>query len=51
MARIFEQICSVDTNSIVNDYPNLKEKGNYLKEVIINNYPELNESNLFNSLN
>lgn len=51
MARIFEQICSVDTSSIINNYPNLKKKGNYLKEVIVNNYPELNESTLFNSLN
>lgn len=49
-ARIFEKICSVD-NSILNNYPNLKAKGEYLKEEILANYPTLKETILFNSLN
>lgn len=49
-ARIFEKICSVD-NSILNNYPNLKAKGEYLKEEILTNYPTLKETILFNSLN
>lgn len=50
-ARVFEKICSCDNDSIINDYPNLYEKGIYLKEEIIKYYPELINTNLFNSLN
>ncbi|MCM1053349.1 MAG: hypothetical protein NC483_05195 [Ruminococcus sp.] len=50
-ARIFEKICAYDEKSIVNEYPNLKIKAEYLKENILNNFPMLNESTIFNSMN
>lgn len=50
-ARVFERICSCEEDSIVNEYPNLYEKGVYLKEEITKYYPNLNDTGLFNSLN
>ena len=50
-ARVFESICACESDSIINDYPNLYQKGLYLKEEIIKYYPTLNNSNLFNSIN
>ena len=50
-ARVFENICACDSDSIVNDYPNLYKKGSYLKEEITKYFPNLNNTSLFNSLN
>lgn len=50
-ARVFETICACESDSIVNDYPNLYQKGLYLKEEITKYYPSLNDTSLFNSLN
>ena len=50
-ARVFEKICPCESDSIVNDYPNLYQKGLYLKEEITTYYPSLAHTNLFNSLN
>ena len=50
-ARVFERICSCDENSIINDYPNLYQKGLYLKEEITKYFPSLTQTSLFDSLN
>lgn len=50
-ARVFERICSCDENSIINDYPNLYQKGLYLQEEITKYFPSLAQTSLFNSLN
>jgi len=50
-SRIFEKICSCEQNSLVKDYPNLYMKGKYLKEELIEYYPLLKNSPVFNSLN
>ena len=50
VATIFENICKVDNNSIVNDYPHLYEKAIYLKETLEAEYPSLKEATVFNSL-
>lgn len=50
-ARVFENICSCNEDSKINDYPNLYAKGLYLKEEITKYYPNLNNTGLFNSLN
>ena len=50
-ARVFENICSCNEDSKINDYPNLYAKGLYLKEEITKYYPNLNHTGLFNSLN
>ncbi len=50
-ARVFEKICSCESDSIINDYPNLYQKGLYLKEEITKYYPSLAHTDLFNSLN
>ena len=48
---MFERICSCDENSIINDYPNLYQKGLYLQEEITKYFPSLAQTSLFNSLN
>lgn len=50
-ARIFENICSVSNSSILNEYNNLTAKALYLKTEILKYYPELENTNLFTSLN
>ena len=50
-ARVFEKICSCESNSIVNEYPHLYQKGLYLKEEITKYYPSLATTGLFDSLN
>ena len=50
-ARVFEKICSCESNSIVNEYPHLYQKGLYLKEEITKYYPSLANTGLFDSLN
>lgn len=47
-ARIFEKVCT--NNNIIKEYENLELKALYLKEEIINNYPSLKNSNIFNIL-
>ncbi len=50
-ARIFENICSYSENSMLKDYEYLYAKGLYLKKEILTNYPMLENTTLFNSLN
>lgn len=50
-ARVFENICGVDINSTMLKYPHLKEKANYLKEKVLEEFPSLKEATVFNSLN
>lgn len=50
-ARVFEKVCSCESNSIVNEYPHLYQKSLYLKEEITKYYPSLANTNLFDSLN
>ncbi len=50
-SRIFEKICACNDTSVINDYPNLYQKGLYLKEEITKYYPSLINTNLFASLN
>ena len=49
-ARIFENICSCNENSIIKNYPNIYKKALYLEEEIYTYYPSLKETNLFSSL-
>ena len=50
-ARVFENICNKDSNSILNKYPHLYDKALYLKEKLIDAFPSLKEATVFNSLN
>ena len=50
-ARVFEKVCSCESNSIVNEYPHLYQKSLYLKEEITKYYPSLANTSLFVSLN
>lgn len=50
-ATIFGNICSCNTLSEINNYPNLYLKANYLKAEILEYYPMLENTSLFNSLN
>lgn len=49
-ARIFENICSCNENSVVKEYPNIYKKALYLEEEIYKYYPNLQKTSLFNSL-
>ncbi len=51
IARVFENICSTDVKSMLLDYPHLKEKALYLKDIIIKEFPSLKDATVFNSLN
>ena len=51
MARIFENICNTNEDSVLNNYPNLYKKGVYLRDIMYKYYPSLKETTLFNSLN
>ena len=51
IARIFENVCSTDTKSMVLDYPHLKEKALFLKDIILKEFPSLKDATVFNSLN
>ena len=50
IARVFENICNVEKDSKLLDYPHLYEKGIYLKEIIEKEFPSLKNSTVFNSL-
>ena len=50
MARIFENVCNTDKNSILNTYPNLYKKGDYLRTILYKHFPSLKDSTIFNSL-
>lgn len=50
MARVFENVCNTDKDSLVNEYPNLYKKADYLREILYKYYPSLKESTIFNSL-
>lgn len=50
MARIFENICNKEADSILNDYPKLQKKGLYLRDTLYKHFPSLKNSTLFNSL-
>lgn len=50
MARIFENVCNTDEDSILNTYPNLYKKGDYLRTILYKHYPSLKNSTIFNSL-
>lgn len=49
-ARVFENICSLNTSSIILEYPNLLAKGQYLEEEYYKYYPSLKNTTLFQSL-
>lgn len=49
-ARVFEGICSCESNSKVLEYPNLLNKSLYLKNEILKYYPELENTDLFKSI-
>ncbi len=49
-ARIFEKICSCNSESLINDYPHLYQKGLYIKQEIAKYYPNLLNTKLFASL-
>lgn len=50
MARIFENICNTNEDSMLNTYPNLYKKGVYLRDIMYKHFPSLKETTLFNSL-
>lgn len=43
-AEIFGKMCSEETNEDIKQYPNLYKKAQMIKEELIHNYPELNNS-------
>jgi len=49
-ARIFENVCACNENSLVKSYPNLYNKALYIEEELSKYYPNLKETSLFNSL-
>lgn len=49
-ARVFENICACNENSIVKNYSHIYEKALYLEKEIYEHYPSLKETNLFSSL-
>lgn len=51
MARTFENICSYEENSSLIEYPHLYEKGLFLKDEILKEFPMLETESVFNSLN
>ena len=50
IARIFENICDHEENSVLLEYPHLLEKANLLKETMEKYFPSLKETTVFNSL-
>ena len=50
-ARVFENVCGKDNDSLVLKYPHLYEKAKYLKEKMIEEFPSLKEATVFNSMN
>ena len=50
-ARVFENICNKDSNSILNKYPHLYDKALYLKGKLLEAFPSLKDASVFNSLN
>lgn len=51
IARTFEYICGVEQDSKLLEYPHLYEKGLYLKDKILKEFPSLENATVFNSLN
>ena len=47
-ARVFEQFCTED--NIFDKYPNIRKKAEYLKKEIIDIYPSIKDSKLFDRL-
>lgn len=51
IARVFENICDTEEDSLLLEYPNLYKKAMYLKEKLEREFPSLKNATVFNSLN
>ncbi len=49
-ARIFENVCYIDEYNVVNKYPNLLKKAKYIRDVLIQYYPDLKDSKIFDGI-
>ena len=49
-ARIFENVCYINGENIIKQYPNLLKKAEYIKNELLKNYPSLINSKIFDSI-
>ena len=49
-ARIFENVCYIDNDNIVNQYPNLLKKAKYIRDELIKYYPSIKDAKVFDGI-